>query len=1236
VHNEIRRLASIAACALAISLGVMNRPIQAAPSATSAVPGMAGAVERARALFDEGKYAKAKEILDGFIAAPPAGAQPEELRKAQSLLDRVKGVLADKYQAVEEARQQAAAEESKRLHERDVRQAHEKEMLAEADRLAQQGQYEEAKRLYTEVSSDRAADAFNLGVDYYNQGQYDSARKAFEHLEKFIQDQRKNDPNFKSGLGAEREQRVAEYLANIADAKENLAAGALLAKASPATPPAGPNEDQRKALKKYDEAMQAFDDGRFEEARQKFEEILKSGVSLGKEKDGQLRAKLDQLARREKELETRRAAALANLKSGEELLNKNDWRGAGEFLDKAAADKALLSEPQRARLSELTAKVADERRKALASAASPAAQAQAEAEAARQQEAYLDSVKRQQQILDQQEKATAEMYVDLARTDFDNFNYDAALKNLAEALKHQADNAAALKMKEEILALQGKGLSVPFYAREMSGEQKAAMDEVLTQINLAVQRGRAAMTAKDFVTAVDQFSRALDSLDYLAPVADIRMAQSQVKGLLKQAQDAQAEAEEQQKRAREFAALQEKEQALRDEAERKERRQLSLFAEANAEFAKGKYESAIKLAQQVLEADPENGAARDLIDDARMALQRKTFDSILETDRKTVEDERVRLRMKAIFPGAIFMYPAKELWEEIKARPRVELPSGQAIKTPKELDIEARLDQEIKAVSLPGVSLPEALEIIKTQIGKDVNIILDPDPEINARLTALQVTQDLHDVTLRTLFQLILKPDFNFVISNGNIFISTWQGCRTEEQRDENLSLRQYDISDLLVIIESISASSGTSGGAGGTSSGGGGTSTGGSGGAGQGINDVLTLLYVFTGGPNNWPTPPVNAIQTGTTAGGGGGGGGMGGAGGGLGALIGGGGGGGRGGGGGAGGAAAAGGVAGGGLLFAASRNGAPPLMYLRGVWLMVNHTDRIHKKIEEILEVLRSQTHMQVQIEATVMNYNDNFVKEVGVEWENLPIFSFGGNSILGGHIPAGSGTISYSQDPGFNATSTGIFEMNVTFLNATQTHLIIHAAEDSQNAIVSDTPHVLCNNTVQTTLTLSTTASYISGYTVTGGFAIPTVTTYTESSTTLTVQPWITADRRYVWLYASPSISVSSITPTPTVIPVQGIVIAGLTTTTAASSVVVDIGIPTTTSTGMTAMIKVPDRGTVVMGGLSHVEESRIEGGVPILMHIPIIKRLFQTTSIQRNRMHTVFFTEPTILIEKEFEP
>src|SRR5208283_4855662 len=99
----------------------------------------------------------------------------------------------------------------------------------------------------------------------------------------------------------------------------------------------------------------------------------------------------------------------------------------------------------RGQLAVLLTKVSDARKKAEASAVSQTSQAQAEAEAVKRQEEYLAFVKKQQQVLEQQEKATADMYVDLAKVDFDNFNYDASLKNITEALQHQPDNARALK-----------------------------------------------------------------------------------------------------------------------------------------------------------------------------------------------------------------------------------------------------------------------------------------------------------------------------------------------------------------------------------------------------------------------------------------------------------------------------------------------------------------------------------------------------------------------------------------------------------------------------------------------------------------------------------------------------------------------------------------------------------------------------------------------------------------------
>ena len=145
---------------------------------------MTGAVDRASALFDAGKYAKAKEVLDGFIAAPPAGAQPQEVQKAQHLLDRVKGVLADQYQAVEAARQRAKAEESKRAPGEGSPPGPRE---ADARRRRPPRPARPIRRSHGASTprspADRAADAFSLAMDYYNQGQYDNARTAFEHLQ---------------------------------------------------------------------------------------------------------------------------------------------------------------------------------------------------------------------------------------------------------------------------------------------------------------------------------------------------------------------------------------------------------------------------------------------------------------------------------------------------------------------------------------------------------------------------------------------------------------------------------------------------------------------------------------------------------------------------------------------------------------------------------------------------------------------------------------------------------------------------------------------------------------------------------------------------------------------------------------------------------------------------------------------------------------------------------------------
>ena len=68
----------------------------------------------------------------------------------------------------------------------------------------------------------------------------------------------------------------------------------------------------------------------------------------------------------------------------------------------------------------------------------------------------------------------------------------------------------------------------------------------------------------------------------------------------------------------------------------------------------------------------------------------------------------------------------------------------------------------------------------------------------------------------------------------------------------------------------------------------------------------------------------------------------------------------------------------------------------------------------------------------------------------------------------------------------------------------------------------------------------------------------------------------------------------------------------------------------------MVIVPDRGTLVLGGLATLGETSGQGSIPIFAHIPILKRLFVRSAVDKRRTHLLFMVTPTILYRDEVEP
>jgi len=1239
VHSDIRRTAVVAwslALFLLTAPALMSAPETApAPTAPAAAPAsptiesFAAAYARADKLNDEGAGARAREVLTNLLKRETPKLSDAESRKARALLEDIEMVLVKRYEAEEAARKRFEAQAAKRAAAEAAQKKAQGETLAQADRLVKEAEaskqprkYLEAARLRSRVATERAIAAYERAMDLFEQGDYDKAGVGFTRLQEWVKLYGGMDvqADLRPSIGSAREAGIQKYLARIDDGKLNRGVGSTVLAARTAEEKKKADERAKylTAVKNYDEAVMAYDRSQFDKASELMLAVQGSGVSLGAAKDAQVVAYLKKIADRKQEIDTRRQQAIAQMTNAQGLLQKDEWKPARELLLKTQRDQELLSPDQRKLLADLLKQAGEKEDEATrlhqADAATVAAATQ-----------YAKEAARIQKILEQQEDAVARMHLDMAKTEFGAMDLDAALVDANESLKH-GKLPEAIELRNQILALQGKGdeMATP-YVKNISEEIQRRLATVKSEMDLAIQRGRNALDDNRYDDAVKQFTLATEAIDYLRPYYDVSGAEAQVQGMLKRAQEGKAEAERKLNQQNIWNATKMAEEEDRLNRARREEQKIALFNEANAQYAQGKYQAALAIAEQIQAMDPEFIPVLDLMDNAREKLRHQTWRALNAADQRAKADERIKWREKLVFPAAVYQYPAKEIWDQINARGGVELPSGKAAKTPKELRLETLLRQEIPALALPGVPLQEAVEILKAQLPPGLNIL--PDPTITANADVL-INLDVKEVNIGTALKLMLRPHgLDYIIANDSIWISTFEGCRTLEARPENLDLREYDVQDLLVVLNTSGGSSGTSSGTSTSTtsdtSSGTNNNTSGSSGLASGSQDLLGMIVMFTGA-ENWDNVTIlgnsgnnnNDTNSGGTGGTGGGGNLLGGGG----NLLGGGGG-------------AEGGPGGGGG--GATGGGIGRIMFLRNGYLMVNHVDRIHKKIEEILAMLRAQTTILVQVEARLITYNDRFFKDVGVSWTNLPHATTGTlGEDPGAHIPGATWSFSNWTPPSFTADPVGAapFSISAAFLNRDHTQMVISMAEASSNATTVSAPHVTVINGAQQTLDLTTKGSYVSSYSVQGSIAIPVITTYDASIVSLSVTPVVSADRRYVTMQVSPQITNSVLgDPVAVEIPIASSGAGGSAATSTAF-----IFTPLTTDQSIDSTVRVPDRGTVVLGGLSAASESTGESGIPILSHIPILKRLISRSTVGHDRSHLLFLVTPTILLPDEVEP
>jgi len=77
------------------------------------------------------------------------------------------------------------------------------------------------------------------------------------------------------------------------------------------------------------------------------------------------------------------------------------------------------------------------------------------------------------------------------------------------------------------------------------------------------------------------------------------------------------------------------------------------------------------------------------------------------------------------------------------------------------------------------------------------------------------------------------------------------------------------------------------------------------------------------------------------------------------------------------------------------------------------------------------------------------------------------------------------------------------------------------------------------------------------------------------------------------------------------------------------------PVVEYTDIMTRVVVPDRGTVLLGGLTLTAEREVESGVPVLSKVPLLGRLFSNRSEVKDKQILLVLVKPTIILKEEIE-
>ena len=345
----------------------------------------------------------------------------------------------------------------------------------------------------------------------------------------------------------------------------------------------------------------------------------------------------------------------------------------------------------------------------------------------------------------------------------------------------------------------------------------------------------------------------------------------------------------------------------------------------------------------------------------------------------------------------------------------------------------------------------------------------------------------------------------------------------------------------------------------------------------------------------------------------------------------------------------------------------------YAQNLSLVISTTSETHDEIQQLLESLRRLQNLQITIEVRFITLSDTFAEQIGVDFDfqiddnttALPDEDNGDAVTIGfngqGFTPdldiSFSNTSFLATPPAFGGANLGeASSLGFAILSDIEAFFFIQAIQTDNRTNVMQAPKVTLFDGQIATISDQSQRPFVTSVTpVVGDFAVaqqPVIVVLNEG-TSLNVQGIVSDDKRFVRLTLVPFFSQIGDVNTFTYegrrstrnssrnqedTNGDGVVDDRDAVDSEDSEDIIEgttVQLPTFAFTTVSTTVSVPDGGTILLGGIKRMNESRSERGVPMLSKIPYLSRLFRNVTVGRDARSLMLMVTPRIIIQEEEE-